>query len=183
MQLEAWLHVKDPTRFEQATAESLELPPDLHVPEPAEQASDVLERHVSFAFRCLRYLGVRAAELDDALVDLFAVVYQHLNELDGPYPRGWLYSECRRTAEDRAARFVPTLAHAASDRALAFGEQLLCVLPLEQREVFVLYEVENMPVREIALALALSERAVRARLHAARVRVVGEVERIAAGQS
>ena len=142
-------------------------------------ARELVEQHIGFAYRSLRYLGVREAELDDMLVEVFAVVYQHWSEADR-HARGWVYSMCKRVANGHTAQFVPAAARSVRGEDAAFGEHLLALLPLEQREVFVLYEVENLSVPEIARALDLPVRSVHARLQAARQRVVGEVERIAA---
>jgi RNA polymerase sigma-70 factor (ECF subfamily) len=146
----------------------------------------------------LRYLGVREADLDDALQEVFLVVYQRLNDYqEKGRARAWLYSICTRVAhaqrrkvdrrressapgffEDAAA---PTqLSHVEDREALALGHQLLSQLPAPQRDVFLLYEVEDMPMAEIAQALDCPLQTAYSRLHKARARVLALVERIAA---
>jgi RNA polymerase sigma-70 factor, ECF subfamily len=143
----------------------------------------VFERDSAFVYRCLCYLRVREADLDEALAQVFSVVGQELNARDAGCTRGWLYGVCRHVARGRALA-TPDLLHETvpvkQREALAFGQRLLRLLTPEQREVFMLYEVEDMPTSEIARALSCPVRSVRAQLREARERIVAEVERIAA---
>jgi RNA polymerase sigma-70 factor (ECF subfamily) len=162
------------------------------------QLREVFEAHGPFVCRSLRYLGVREADLDDALQEVFLVVYQRLSDYqEKGRARAWLYSICTRVAhaqrrkvdrrretaspgffEDAAA---PTqLEHVEDREALALGHRLLSQLPLPQREVFLLYEVEDMPMAEIAQALDCPLQTAYSRLHKARARVLALVERMAA---
>src|SRR5262245_35284280 len=61
--------------------------------------------------------------------------------------------------------------------ALELGWRLLQQLPEEQREVFVLYEVEDMSMPEIARALDCPLQTAYARLYAARARILAQVQR------
>jgi RNA polymerase sigma-70 factor (ECF subfamily) len=62
--------------------------------------------------------------------------------------------------------------------ALALGYRLLERLPPLQRQVFVLYEVEDMSMAEVAQALDCPLQTAYSRLHKARERVLAEVARI-----
>jgi RNA polymerase sigma-70 factor, ECF subfamily len=143
----------------------------------------VFEQNATFVYRCLRYLRVHEADLDDALAQVFSVLSQQLNERDAGCTRGWLYAVCRRVAQGRTLAAPDSLHEALQGKqreALAFGQRLLRLLPHEQREVFMLYEVEDMPTSEIARAFSCPVQTVREQLRAARERIVAEVERIAA---
>jgi RNA polymerase sigma-70 factor (ECF subfamily) len=61
--------------------------------------------------------------------------------------------------------------------ALRFGFQLLQSLPEKERAVFVLFELEQLPMSEIAAALECPVQTAYARLHRARERVRADVER------
>jgi RNA polymerase sigma-70 factor, ECF subfamily len=141
------------------------------------------EQNANFVFRSLRALGLRDAEVDDGLERVFVLAYRHAMTAHEPADRPWLYAACKRLASRRshpqpAAAVEPV--PGVDGGALAFGRELLDVLPSDQREVFLLYEVEELELAEIARALACSERTVRVTLHAARERIVAEVERVAA---
>jgi RNA polymerase sigma-70 factor (ECF subfamily) len=159
---------------------------------------EVFEEHGPFVCRSLRYLGVREADLDDLLQEVFLVVYQRLNDYEEKgRARAWLYSICTRVAHAQRRKLgrrretsapapseestAPTQHEHVEDReALALGQRLLGQLPAQQREVFLLYEVEDMSMAEIAHALACPLQTAYSRLHKARSRIVAEVERIAA---
>jgi RNA polymerase sigma-70 factor (ECF subfamily) len=135
-------------------------------------------------WRTLRRLGVEPACLDDAVQDVFVVVHRRLAEFDGRSLRGWLYAIAVRVASDhrRSAaqrRTVPlpdVLVDPAPDpaRATELGDavrllhELLKELDEPKRTVFVLGELEELSVPEIAEALAENANTVASRLRAAR---------------
>jgi RNA polymerase sigma-70 factor (ECF subfamily) len=137
-------------------------------------------------WRTLRRLGVPHAQLDDAVQDVFIVVHRRLPEFDGRSLRGWLYAIAVRVASDhrRGAaqrRTVPlpeTLVDPRPDPARASEleervrllHELLGELDEPKRTVFVLGELEELSVPEIAEALAENQNTVSSRLRAARAR-------------
>jgi len=58
-------------------------------------------------------------------------------------------------------------------RALADAKAVLATLDAEEREVFVLHELEHQPLEELAAALNCSTRTVKRRLRSAREKIVG----------
>jgi RNA polymerase sigma-70 factor, ECF subfamily len=172
---------------------------------PREQAADLpsrlrelFEEHGSFVCRSLRLLGVQEADLDDLLQEVFLVVYQRLSDYEEKgRARSWLYSICTRVAHAhrrklgrrresvpvREEAVAPTQLESVEDReALALGHTLLQQLTPQQREVFVLYEVEDMPMSEIARALDCPLQTAYSRLNRARARILAEVQRVTAKQ-
>lgn len=168
---------------------------------PREPAADlpsrlreVFEQQGPFVCRSLRYLGVPEADLDDMLQEVFVVVCKRLNEYEERgRTRSWLYSICTRIvhAQRRKAfrrrecgppgeQATPAsqLAQVQDREALELGWRLLEQLPEQQREVFVLYEVEDMPMSEIAQALDCPLQTAYSRLYKARERILAEVERL-----
>ncbi len=137
-------------------------------------------------WRTLRRLGVEHAQLDDAVQDVFLVVHRRLPEFDGRSLRGWLYAIAVRVASDhrRGAtqrRTVPlpeTLVDPRPDPARASEleeevrllHELLGELDEPKRTVFVLGELEELSVPEIAEVLAENQNTVSSRLRAARAR-------------
>jgi RNA polymerase sigma-70 factor, ECF subfamily len=135
-------------------------------------------------WRTLRRLGVEHAQLDDAVQEVFIVVYRRLPEFDGRSLRGWLYAIAVRVASDHRRgiaqrRTVPlpeTLvdprpdpAHASElEESVRLLHQLLAELDAPKRTVFVLGELEELSVPEIAAALAENQNTVASRLRIAR---------------
>lgn len=153
----------------------------------------LFEEHAPFVWRSLRRLGVPAADLEDMLQEVFVVVHRRLGDYEERARiRSWLYSICARTAVSHRRKLgrrresltgdVPeqltneTQLHSIEQReALALGQRLLALLPPEQREVFVLHEVEQMTVVEIAEAVGCPLQTAYSRLRTARQRVLSAV--------
>jgi RNA polymerase sigma-70 factor (ECF subfamily) len=142
--------------------------------------------HVQYVWRALRYLGVAEADLADVCHDVFLVVQRRLPSFEGRSSlRTWIYGICLRTTSDYRARafrrrevphgvvpdsiVVPTQPRAETERRLrARLVELLGELRPEQREVFVLYEVEELDMAEVAAAVGCPLQTAYSRLHAAR---------------
>jgi RNA polymerase sigma-70 factor (ECF subfamily) len=110
--------------------------------------------------------------------------------------RAWLYAISTRVVRDHRRRVArrhedlrevpdsadssqpPLQARALADqRALSLAQQMLDTLPEKQRAVFVLYEIEQLSMPEIALAVECPLPTAYARLRKARERVLSEVTR------
>lgn len=155
----------------------------------------LFDEHGPFVCRSLRRLGVAEADLDDLLQEVFLVVYRRLADYqERERARAWLYSICKRVAQAQRRRLfrrrenvtselpegllAATQLQTVEDReAWQLGLRLLQLLPPPQREVFVLYEVEDMSMQEISQALDCPLQTAYSRLHKARQRIVAEVER------
>jgi RNA polymerase sigma-70 factor (ECF subfamily) len=162
------------------------------------QLRRAFEQHGDFACRILRSLGVQERDLDDALQDVFLVVARRQQDYEEHgRARAWMYSICKRvaiaqrrryrrareTSEARSveASIAPTQLKNIQDReALELGRRLLEQLPPKQREIFLLYEVEDMAMAEIARLVGCPLQTAYSRLHQARTRIVAVVERTAA---
>jgi RNA polymerase sigma-70 factor (ECF subfamily) len=149
------------------------------------------DRCFDFVFRNLRRLGVPAAQVDDAVQEVFLVVHRRQGELaECASVEGWVFGVVLRVASDhrRALRRKSphaqggavdpeTLAdegaigaeeQAARSEAAALLHALLAALDEDKRAVFVLAELEQMSARAIGEALGLNPNTVSARLAAAR---------------
>jgi RNA polymerase sigma-70 factor, ECF subfamily len=152
---------------------------------------EVFDRHARYAWRSLLGLGVQAADLPDASQQVFLVVHARLeaDQIPAGAVRTFVYGVCLRVASDMRRRahrrreqlcaIPPEPAFAATqERSVALGEALgllegaLDRLPLPQREAFVLYEIEELEMTEVAAALGCPLQTAYSRLHAARKIVV-----------
>jgi len=149
---------------------------------------EVYREQFRFVWRSLRRLGVRESDVADAAQDVFLVVHRRLDEFEGRAKVStWLYGICYRVARDRrrlahvrhhvddevaVAERVDEHADVAAEAERREGfellEALLDELPIEQRAVFTLFELDAMGGEEIALALEIPLGTVYSRLRVAR---------------
>jgi RNA polymerase sigma-70 factor (ECF subfamily) len=146
---------------------------------------EVYEIYFDFVWRSARRLGVPEASLDDVVQDVFVTVYRRLPYFEGrSLLKTWIFGILRHTVRDlrRSMRRKPTeaLEHEPQDgghnpqEAAARGEgqkllhEVLAALDEDQREVFVLCELEQLSAPEIASALEVNVNTVYSRLRAAR---------------
>lgn len=149
---------------------------------------DVYREHVAFVWRSLRRLGVRDADAEDAVQDVFVVVHGKLASFEGRSRLStWLYGICLRVAHARRRRAhvrhevgedvavdlegveAPLQEQAAEEsERLALLEEALDVLPLEQRAVFTLFELDGLTSQQIADLVDIPVGTVHSRLRLAR---------------
>lgn len=149
---------------------------------------EVFDAHFDFVWRSLRRLGVREADVDDVLQEVFLVVHRKLPEFGGRSRlTTWLFGICFRVAREHSRRayvrreeasdVLPeiTTEPEASPEELYAGRQarerldeLLAHLDPDKRAVFVLYELEQLPVEEIAESVGVPVGTVYSRLKSAR---------------
>jgi RNA polymerase sigma-70 factor, ECF subfamily len=149
--------------------------------------ADVYAEHFRFVWKCLRRLGVREADVGDAVQDVFLVVHRKLPEFEGRSAMTtWLFGICMRVASDRRRSASSTrerpweeAGERVSEEPSAFEcldqrdkiellDSLLDQLPMEQRAVFALFELEEMSGEQIAALLGVPMGTVWSRLRLAR---------------
>ncbi len=143
------------------------------------------EAHFDFVWRSARRLGVPDSSIDDVVQDVFVTVYRRLGEFEGrSLLRTWIFGILRHTVRDlrRTQRRKPTEAFVQEPEARDAGpheiaaqregtrllHDVLQSLDEDQREVFVLAELEQMSAPEIGLALEMNVNTVYSRLRVAR---------------
>jgi RNA polymerase sigma-70 factor (ECF subfamily) len=144
----------------------------------------IYARYFRGIWRTLRRLGVLDAQLDDAAQDVFVVVHRKLQAFDGRSLRSWLYAIAVRVASDyrrgavtrQTAPLPDSIADAAPgparvselNESVRLLHRLLESLDEHKRTVFVLSELEQLSVPEIAEVLGANLNTVYSRLRAAR---------------
>jgi RNA polymerase sigma-70 factor, ECF subfamily len=152
---------------------------------------EIYETYFDFVWSCTRRLGVRSEAMDDVVQEIFIVIHSKLSTLQQPESlRSWIYGIVRRTVSGyhRAKRSheLPSVSPDLEPRSpesrpltpLELTEQvdelrllssLLAELDEAKREVFVLVELEEMTVPEVAEALEIPLNTAYSRLRAARL--------------
>jgi len=158
----------------------------------------VFDEHFAFIWRSLRRLGLGADATDDAAQEVFMVAARRLDHIQLGSERAFLFGTALRIASDaRRARMrhkewngddsildlVPALTPdpemlTDQKRARELLDQLLERIPMELRAVFVLYEIEEMTMVEVAACLDLPSGTVASRLRRARERFQAMVKRL-----
>lgn len=149
---------------------------------------EVYDEHFRFVWRSLRRLGVREDDVQDAVQDVFVVVHRRLGDFEGRSKvTTWLFGICLRVARDRR-RLAYTrrtscdeasIAERADDTADVAAEverkqgmelldAMLDEMPIEQRAVFTLFELDAMTGEDIAEMLEIPLGTVYSRLRMAR---------------
>jgi RNA polymerase sigma-70 factor (ECF subfamily) len=146
--------------------------------------------HAPLAWRALRRLGVSEVALEDALQDVFLVLHRRMNEFEARASiTTWIYGIVLRVAKDyrraearhsarltRLAQQLATELDSVVDPAYAVEHReanqlmhvLLAKLADDLREVLVLVELEDLPLREACQSLGVNQRTGQRRLRAAR---------------
>jgi RNA polymerase sigma-70 factor (ECF subfamily) len=167
---------------------------------PSEDGLDVAaayRAHAGHVWAMLSRMGVARADLPDVLQEVFVVLHRKRKGCDRPEAlRGLLYAICRRLARahrrrawfrrERPVDRLPDVAagtatpeeHVAAARARADLERLLDALSVDQRAVFVMFEVEGIDCEAIAREVGVPVGTVYSRLHAARARFAGALARL-----
>jgi RNA polymerase sigma-70 factor (ECF subfamily) len=131
-------------------------------------------------FRSLRALGVRDADLPDVVHDVFVTVYRRFDDVAlYSSTRAWVhgiavrvaanYRRHTRQTRERLCAEVPENAAVRAEPGNAIDLlRVLAALDEDQREVFVLYELEELSMPEVAEALGCPASTAYSRLYSAR---------------
>ncbi len=146
----------------------------------------LVDRHLDVAGRIIRNLGAPADELEDLLQQAFSIVAARLGDIVPGKERSFLIETAvrlaanarRRRARSREVTIgelpeVPDIAPSPEDlsdrsRALGLLDRILDQMDDGLRSVFVLFEIEEMTMAEIAGVLELPAGTVASRLRRAR---------------
>jgi RNA polymerase sigma-70 factor, ECF subfamily len=147
----------------------------------------IFEREFGYVMNTVRRLGVREADLEDLVHDVFLTFHKRLADYDPSRPlRPWLFgiayrvvADHRRLARNRnellgkgdeekvdSSRGVEELVAAERDRNLVL--RALQSIPDERRAVFLLHDLDGANMPEIAHALSIPLNTGYSRLRLAR---------------
>lgn len=143
---------------------------------------ELFSAHVDYVWRSLQHLGVSEADLEDQTQEVFLVAYRRYPAWDGEHPRGWLFAIARRCASAYRRRShrrhelafhevpesAPTEIEPPASIDLGRFDAALQALDEDKRTVFTLFELEELPMREVARILQCPVQTAYARLYAAR---------------
>jgi RNA polymerase sigma-70 factor (ECF subfamily) len=163
-----------------------------------ERVRALVESDSEFVWRSLRRLGVRPADADDAMQEVFVVAARRLDDIEHGRERAFLFgiaarvaSTRRRTARRRPEDGELGLTETFSDdpspdelselrQARPMLQQILDSMSDECRAVFILAELEELSAREIAESLGIPQGTASSRLRSARETFHAAVRRLAA---
>ena len=155
----------------------------------------VAELGARFVPQTLRYLGVPEQTLHDAAQDVLVVALRRLNDFEGRSALStWIYGICVRVAHDYrrknlsnrellVTRMPEMTSPAYQETALEQAEwrrelgALFDDLDENQRTAFVLYEIRQLSMKEVAEALGCPLQTAYSRHKSARCRVLAAFKR------
>lgn len=132
---------------------------------------DAFRRELGYLLRTLRRLGVPEADVEDEAHEVFLVLERKWTEYDPKRPlRPFLFGIAFRLAANRRRRRTREVlledTEAVDDtpsldeqldaaRARALVLRALETIPLPRRAVFVMHDIDEVPMREIAATLSV----------------------------
>ncbi|MGC4087014.1 MAG: sigma-70 family RNA polymerase sigma factor [Polyangiaceae bacterium] len=147
---------------------------------------ELFDEYATFVWRVLGRLGVASSDLADTSQEVFLVVHRRLGDFEGRSSvKSWIYGICVRVAaawrrkphrvrERLLDEDVHETSSGSQDEELEqrrAREKLVSVLERldeDKRNVFVLYELEELTMPQVAEALGCPLTTAYSRLHAAR---------------
>lgn len=160
----------------------------------------IFEKEASFVWNSLRRFGVPWSDLPDISHDVFLTVFRQLDTYDSTRPvRPWLFGITYRIATRHLARArhryergepeseppcprPSTEVRLIENEARALLAEGLKALSPEQRAVFIMHEIDECAMPEIARVLSLPLNTAYSRLRLAREQLSRAVQRIRARQ-
>lgn len=170
---------------------------DIEADDPVGRFRALFDRDYAYVWHSLRRLGVGEGDCDDVANEVFVRVHEHFKDYDPTRPaRPWLFAFCARLASDyrrlarhRRERLMETgdmppeaIDHPETDALQRERDSLvyraLDALDDERRQVFVLHEIEERPIPEVAGMLEIPVPTAYTRLRAARQTFTAAVRRL-----
>jgi RNA polymerase sigma-70 factor (ECF subfamily) len=165
-------------------------PVDVARPSATYTTQTVAELGAKFVPQTLRYLGVPEEVLRDAAQDVLVVALRRLDNFEGRSTlKTWLYGICIRIAQEQRRKRkngreilveeLPEMATPPGQESAVEKAQwrralgaVLDTVSDEQREAFVLFEIQRLSMKEVAEVLGCPLQTAYFRHKAARTRVL-----------
>jgi RNA polymerase sigma-70 factor, ECF subfamily len=165
----------------------------------AESFRGLYEQHLDFVWSSLRRLGVTPAHREDAAHDVFVIAWRKLADYDAARPiKPWLFGIAFRVASDFRGRasvrrevFGEALerederpdpeAHVHDGQRRALVQRALEEIPIARRAVFVMHELHDIAIPQVAEALDVPLNTAYSRLRHARREFEAAVRELSAG--
>lgn len=156
----------------------------------------IFEAHFDYVWNTLRRLGVQRADVEDVTHDVFVAVLRKLDQYDPERPlRPWLFGFAFRVASDYRELARHRFEHAAEEgeledgrpsaldnamqhQELGLAKRALAALELGRRAVFILHELDDCPMPEVARALGIPLNTAYSRLRLARADLAAAARRL-----
>lgn len=160
----------------------------------------LVHRYWAPMFRYAERTSRNASTAEDALQDTFLAVLEHAHTFRGEgSARAWLYTLARNVVRKRFRKRADapheddteTLESLGASAGFGGGfgfvsaledreeiQRTLSFLSEEDREILAVVDAEGLSIEEASEALALSEAAVKSRLHRARLRFMAAMRRV-----
>lgn len=163
-----------------------------------EAFTSMVTRHIGFIWRTVRRLGVPASEADDATQQVFLIANDKLDSIRPGSERAFLVAVATRVASHarraihRREQAQQRLSESPQEIAPSVDrgpqrleardllDRVLDTMPPNARVVFVLFELEDLSVDDIAALLELPRGTVATRLRRARMLFEAEAQRLKA---
>jgi RNA polymerase sigma-70 factor (ECF subfamily) len=191
--------VSEPRLSRGASRPASPSPPVVPASTPAgdDRVRALFDAHYDFVWRSLRGLGVAPGSVDDGAQQVFCLAFRKLDAIQRGSERSFLFrlasgvaSNLRRGARrrrelgdderlDGVAASSPDPEELASrGQARAILHDVLARMPEDLRVAFMLFELEEMEIPEIAAAIGIPIGTVGSRLRRAREKFQDELEHV-----
>jgi RNA polymerase sigma-70 factor (ECF subfamily) len=156
----------------------------------------IFAKEFDYVWHTLRRLGVRPADVEDLTHDVFLAVYQRRDDYDPARPlRPWLFgfafrvtSRYRNRSRYRLELLAETDEVAGESRSayddaslrqqVDVATRAIAALELDRRAVFILHELDEFAMPEVAAALEIPLNTAYSRLRLARAELAAAVRRL-----
>jgi RNA polymerase sigma-70 factor, ECF subfamily len=167
-----------------------------HSPRSSPDLGAIFDEHFDYVWATLRRLGVRDADREDLVHEVFLKIHARIADYDTSRPlRPWLFGFAYRVAADhrRLARHrvevlggpgealapvIPADEYIASTEERDLVIDALDTLDLERRAVLVMHDVDELPIPEVAAFLEIPLNTAYSRLRLGRQQLASAVTRL-----
>ncbi|HVH42718.1 MAG TPA: RNA polymerase sigma factor [Labilithrix sp.] len=145
----------------------------------------LFDAHFDFIWRSVRRLGLTPTEADDATQSIFIIASRKLGNIHAQKERAFLFGIATRVAADVRKGAARRLEHELEDHTLDAAttqsdvlldeararrclEVAILEMPMDLRTAFILFELEELTMAEIAAILEIPQGTVASRIRRAR---------------